>query len=46
VRRLFDVDLRDTNCALKAVRGELLRGLRIEARGYPTPTEIVVRPAA
>jgi dolichol-phosphate mannosyltransferase len=46
VRRLFDVDLRDTNCALKAVRGELLRGLRIEARGYPTPTEIVVRLAA
>jgi hypothetical protein len=25
------------------VKGERLRGLRIEARGYPTPTEIVVR---
>lgn len=46
VRRLFGVDLRDTNCALKAVRGERLRALRIEARGYPTPTEIVVRLAA
>ena len=43
VRGLFGVDLTDTNCALKAVRGERLRGLRIEARGYPTPTEIVVR---
>lgn len=46
VRTLFDVDLDDTNCALKAVRGDRLRGLRIEARGYPTPTEIVVRLAA
>ena len=43
VRSLFSIDLRDTNCALKVVRGELLRGLRIEARGYPTPTEICLR---
>ncbi|MBM3984897.1 MAG: glycosyltransferase family 2 protein [Planctomycetes bacterium] len=43
VRWMFALDLRDTNCALKLVRGELLRGLRIEARGYPTPTEICVR---
>jgi dolichol-phosphate mannosyltransferase len=43
VRTLFSIDLRDTNCALKVVRGELLRGLRIEARGYPTPTEICLR---
>jgi len=46
VRRMFGVRLRDTNCALKVARGEVLRGLRIEARGYPTPTEIVVRLAA
>lgn len=46
VRALFDVDLDDTNCALKAVRGDLLRALRIEARGYPTPTEVVLRLAA
>lgn len=46
VRSLFDVDLTDTNCALKAVRGDRLRALRIEARGYPTPTEIVLRLAA
>ena len=43
VRAMFGVHLRDTNCALKVVRGELLRGLPIEARGYPTPTEICIR---
>ena len=43
VRSMFSLDHRDTNCALKVVRGTRLRGLRIEARGYPTPTEIVVR---
>lgn len=43
VRLMFGVSLRDTNCALKACRGEILRGLPIEARGYPTPTEIVLR---
>jgi len=43
VRAMFHVRLRDTNCALKVVRGDVLRGLPIEARGYPTPTEICVR---
>lgn len=43
VRSLFSVDFRDTNCALKVVKGELLRETRIEARGYPTPTELVLR---
>jgi glycosyltransferase involved in cell wall biosynthesis len=46
VRLMFGVTLRDTNCALKVARGEVLRGLVIEARGYPTPTEIVLRLAA
>jgi dolichol-phosphate mannosyltransferase len=46
VRALFRTRLRDTNCALKLVRGDLLRTLRIEARGYPTPTEICLRLAA
>lgn len=46
VRNLFDVELTDTNCALKALRGDRIRALRIEARGYPTPTEIVLRLAA
>ncbi len=46
VRTLFGTPLRDTNCAIKIVRGDLLRALRIEARGYPTPTEICLRLAA
>lgn len=46
VRSLFGVDFADTNCALKAVRGDRLRALRLEARGYPTPTEVVLRLAA
>ena len=43
VRALFRVSLRDTNCAIKVVKGDVLRALRIEARGYPTPTEICLR---
>jgi glycosyltransferase involved in cell wall biosynthesis len=43
VRAMFGVQLRDTNCAIKLVKGDVLRGLRIEARGYPTPTEICLR---
>jgi glycosyltransferase involved in cell wall biosynthesis len=43
VRMLFGTRLRDTNCAIKVVKGDVLRGLRIEARGYPTPTEICMR---
>jgi len=43
VRLMFKLDLRDTNCALKVIRGDAVRGLRIEARGFPTPTEICVR---
>jgi len=43
VRLMFGVKLRDTNCALKVAKGDVLRGLRIEARGYPTPTEILLR---
>lgn len=46
VRALFGARLRDTNCALKVVKGNVLRELRIEARGYPTPTEICLRLAA
>jgi dolichol-phosphate mannosyltransferase len=46
VRSLFGLDLRDTNCALKLVRGELLRGLALEAKGFASPTEICARLAA
>jgi glycosyltransferase involved in cell wall biosynthesis len=43
VRGLFGVQLRDTNCALKLVRGDLARSLQIESQGYPTPTEITLK---
>ncbi|HSE39681.1 MAG TPA: glycosyltransferase family 2 protein [Acidobacteriota bacterium] len=43
VRTLFSVKLRDTNCAMKLIRGDLARSLNIEARGYPTPTEITIK---
>jgi glycosyltransferase involved in cell wall biosynthesis len=43
VRCMFGVKMRDTNCALKLIRGDLARGLNIEAKGYPTPTEITVK---
>lgn len=43
VRVLFGTRLRDTNCAIKVVKGDMLRAMRIEARGYPTPTEICMR---
>jgi len=43
VQTLFPVSLRDTNCAMKLIRGDLVRNLNMEARGYPTPTEITVK---
>jgi glycosyltransferase involved in cell wall biosynthesis len=43
VRTMFSVSLRDTNCAMKLIRGDLARTLNIEAKGYPTPTEITVK---
>lgn len=46
VRAMFRIDFRDTNCALKLVRGDLLRSINLEARGYPTPTEIMIKLSA
>jgi dolichol-phosphate mannosyltransferase len=43
IRVLFRLPLRDTNCALKLLKGDVARRLMIEARGYPTPTELLVR---
>jgi glycosyltransferase involved in cell wall biosynthesis len=43
VRTMFSVSLRDTNCAMKLIRGDLARSLNIEAKGYPTPTEITIK---
>ncbi len=43
IRTLFHLPLRDTNCALKLFKGNVARQLTVEARGYPTPTELLVR---
>lgn len=43
VRLVFGLRLRDTNCALKLLRRDVAEALDIEARGYPTPTEILVK---
>jgi hypothetical protein len=43
---MFSVRQRDTTRALTAAKGEVLRGLRIEARGFPTPPEICLRLSA
>lgn len=43
VRFMFNLRYKDTNCAMKLIKGELIRGLNIEAKGYPTPTEILIK---
>ena len=43
VRTMFGLKLRDTNCALKLMKGSMIRSLNMEATGYPTPTEITVK---
>lgn len=43
VRVMFWINQKDTNCALKVFRGDIIRNVRIEARAWPTPTEIMIR---
>ena len=43
VRLFFGVNYRDTNCALKVIKGDFLRQINIEARGYPAPTEVCIK---
>lgn len=43
VRLMFGLDQKDTNCALKVFNGEVIRKMHIEARAWPTPTEIMIR---
>jgi glycosyltransferase involved in cell wall biosynthesis len=46
VRVAFALPLRDTNCALKLWRGDVARAITIEARGFPTPTEMLIKARA
>jgi dolichol-phosphate mannosyltransferase len=43
VRGMFRTRLRDTNCALKLIRRDLLQSLPLEATGFPLPTEVCIR---
>lgn len=43
VRMMFGLGQKDTNCALKVFKGDLVRNMHIEARAWPTPTEIMIR---
>ena len=43
MRFVFGLPFKDTNCAQKLYRAELLKRVNIEARGYPAPTEILVK---
>ncbi len=43
VRVLFRTNLRDTNCALKIIRGDLLRSMILDSAGFSFPTEVCVK---
>jgi hypothetical protein len=43
VRVMFGLKQKDTNCALKVFKGNIIRDMRIEARTWSTPTEIMIR---
>lgn len=43
VKLMFGINQRDTNCALKLFKGEIIRNLYIESKAWPTPTEVMIR---
>ena len=43
VRLFFGTRLTDTNCALKLFKRRALQAISIDANGYPTPTELVLK---
>jgi len=43
LRVMFGISFKDTNCALKLGKGELIRCINIESKGYPTPTELLIK---
>ena len=40
---IFNISLKDTNCALKLIRRESSKEIKLESLGYSTPTEIVLK---
>jgi len=43
VRLFCGVDFKDSQCAIKVLEGEFLRGLPLESKGYMFPTEVVFK---
>ena len=43
IRLMFGVGFRDTNCAFKLYRGDVIRTMNLEARGFQIPTEIILK---
>lgn len=43
IRIGFGCRLRDTNCAMKLFKADVIRDVNIEARGYPAPTDICLK---
>jgi glycosyltransferase involved in cell wall biosynthesis len=46
VKILFGVSLKDTNCALKIFKREVLEKIRIDSKGYSIPTELLIKAQA
>lgn len=40
---LFGARLTDINCAFRVYRGDVLRSINIESRGYQAPSEIIIK---
>ena len=43
IRILFNIKLKDTNCALKLIKKESFESFELESLGYSTPTEIILK---
>jgi len=43
VKIFFGISLKDTNCALKIFKREILEKIQIDSRGYSIPTEILIK---
>lgn len=43
MRIIFGLKFKDTNCAQKLYLAKILKSITIEARGYPAPTEVIVK---
>ncbi|MCK5186421.1 MAG: glycosyltransferase family 2 protein, partial [Deltaproteobacteria bacterium] len=46
VKIFFGISLKDTNCALKIFKREVLEKIQIDSRGYSIPTEILIKAKA